>query len=347
MIRGDQLLVPGTELVRADTLAPHAPGSYEEAVDRALRRVLEPHSQNTQRTYRQAWRQWEEHCDERGFIPWPLEPKSLISYLDFRTDLAPNTVRTYYAALCARDLEVRMAFEENPLSVRTHPAVIRWFESWSRDHSREPRKQAPAATRNHLARILEAMQQRGRRASSLAHLPMYLRDRCILIFGLTGGFRGAELVALDLADVAVGERGVDVRVRRAKNNQHGEARYKCLHPQGQILRCPVDAWQSWLRVRGEAPGPAFHPIARSGALEQRRMSVETVRDMIRARAEAAGVRLSSHSLRAGFVTMSRQRGKPLDRIAAQAGMASLETARRYCRNMELWEDNPSAGLLDD
>lgn len=342
MIQGDQLLVPHTELV------PSSLQGFAEAVERAQRRILEPRAKNTQRVYRQAWHQWDTHCEALGREPWPLDPLQLTYWLDHRQDLAPNSVRTYLSALCARDLELRIGKEEHPLSVRTHPTVIRWLQGWGQENSREPRRQAAAMSRAQLVEILEAAQQRGRRSSSLAHLPRYTRDRCLLLFGMTGGFRGDELVRLDLADVTQGLRGLDIRVLRSKTRKGGRmAHFRGLYPQGQILRCPVDAWHQWLKMRGGWEGPAFVPIRRNGELEHTRLSVESIRDMVVARAAAAGVKLSSHSLRASFVTMARQKGKPLDRIAAQADMGSLETVRRYCRQIEIWEDNPSAGVLDD
>ena len=45
-----------------------------------------------------------------------------------------------------------------------------------------------------------------------------LRDRALLLVGFSGAFRRSELVALDVADVEVGEDGLTVTLRRSKND---------------------------------------------------------------------------------------------------------------------------------
>lgn len=332
-----QLIVPHTEL---------AHDRFAEAIDRAQRRVLEPRAPNTQRVYRQAWRAWDAHCAARGLAPWPLHPAALVSYLEARTDLAPNTVRLHLSALCARDVELRCAAEAHPISLRRHPVVTRWLQSWSREHPIEPQRQAPALSRAQIDALLVAARERGAHASRPAHAARYARDRALLLFGLVGGFRGAELAGLEHVDVQPYERGLSVRIRRSKTDQHGRSRIKVLLPQGTLLRCPIDAWAQWMRLRGEWPGPAFVAINRDGALERAPLSADAIRRMVAARAAAAGLVVSSHSMRASCVTLARQRGASLDRIADHVGHRSVDTTRRYCRQLDAFADNPSAGMLD-
>lgn len=47
-----------------------------------------------------------------------------------------------------------------------------------------------------------------------------LRDRALLLLGFAGAFRRSELVALDVADVALTERGLVVTVRRSKTERY-------------------------------------------------------------------------------------------------------------------------------
>ena len=48
------------------------------------------------------------------------------------------------------------------------------------------------------------------------------RDRALLLIGFGAALRRSELVALDVADVTVTERGLVVRVKRSKTDQEGE-----------------------------------------------------------------------------------------------------------------------------
>lgn len=340
----DQLIVPGAELALSDDAA------FAEACERAQRRVLEPHAPNTQRAYRRHWRAWQHHCAARSVPVVPVRAQYLISYLEALSETySPNSVRQALSALCTLDVETRLAMGEDlrhSVPLRAHPAVKRWLQSWARDNPRLPRNRAPAVTRSELERVLLAMQQRGRRASSHGHLERTMRDRCILLFGVVGCFRGDELAELDAGDVLQLERGLKVTLRKSKTDQQGAGFEKALMPQGSRLRCPVAAWIDWLSVRGVHEGPAFQAIDRRGELGAR-LSVDAIRDIVRTRCAAAGVKATSHSMRATFVTLGRERGKSLEALADQGGWRSLDTVRGYARQVDLFVQNPSAGLLDD
>ncbi len=335
-----QLIIPGAELGIVD-------GAFADACERAQRRILEPHAPNTQRAYRRAWRDWRHFCAQYEWDAVPIHPGRLVRYLEALDGMAPASVRQVFAALCALDQEARLAMgDADGPRLRAHPVVTRWLKSWARDHPRRPRRRAPALARSELERILVTMQQRGHRASSLGHLPRYARDRCLILFGIVGCFRGDELAELDAGDVLQMERGLKVTLRRSKTDQQGFGDDKALMPQGAVLRCPVAAWIDWLTLRGVHDGPAFCAIDRRGELGGR-LSVDAIRDIVRTRAAAAGVRASSHSMRATFVTLGRERGKSLEALADQGGWRSLDTVRRYARQVDMFVQNPSAGLLDD
>ena len=336
-----QQLIPHSECALVET--SHA---WTAAVERAQRRVLEPYAPSTQRAYRLAWRQWRAHCDALHVPALPIEPSHLVSYLESREDLSPNSVRLHLAALCTLDSEAQI--EHGGSSLRKHVIITRWLKAWSREHPRAPKKKAPAVQRSELDRLLQAVQERDPNGSRLAHAARAVRDRCLILFGIVGGFRGAELAGLELADVEQLERGLRVCVSRSKTDQAGVGHYRGLFPQGQRGRCPVAAWTDWLAVRGPSPGAAFVPIARTGELElELRLSTDAIRRMVRSRARSAGLRLSSHSMRASFITLAREKGRPLDQIAAHVGHRSLDTTRGYCRQVDLFDDNPTAGMLDD
>lgn len=338
-----QLVIPGT----AYPLVANHSRELQEAAQRALERVTNPDALNTRRTYESAWRAWLSHCSGLHVPAHPIEPSHLVVYLEHRTDLAPNSVRVHLAALCRLDQEMRISAEHpNPQSLREHMIVRRWLKGWGRDNPRAARKQAPALTRAEVSRILFVAQDRGRGQSGFGHVLRYARDRCILLFGVVGGFRGDELAQLDASDVCQGPRGLICRLKKSKTNQHGNVETKGLMPQGHVLRCPVDAWITWSNARGDWPGPLFVAIDRQGTLGSERLSTDAIYRLLVARARAAGIKMSAHSMRASMATLARSRGASLERIADQGGWKSLDTARGYCRQIDMFEDNASEGLLD-
>lgn len=348
-----QLPIPGS--ANPCPLVGNHSRAFVLAFEAAAKRVLDPHSDNTKRAYRQAWQQWVRHCDSIHVPALPIQPTHLVAYLEMRARsdeplprLAPNSVRLHLAALSTLDQAARTTpADPKPEGIRGTQVVTRWLKSWARDNPRAPKKKAPAMSRNELERILVQAQERTGRGSRPAHVARYTRDRCILLFGVTGAFRAAELAELELGDVSRTDRGLQVRLRKSKTDQHGESALKGLMPQGQILRCPVDAWNQWVGIRGDWPGPAFVAVNRDGTLEREALSEDAVRRMVALRARAAGVDLSSHSMRASFATLARERGKSIETIMGQAGWSNPKTAMGYFRQVDLFVDNPSAGLLDD
>lgn len=323
--------------------------AYAAAAERAGERVEKPHAKNTTKAYAQVWEQWEAHCEVLELQPRPVVPRQLVNYLELRSrELAPNSVRLHLAAISALDFRAR-AQEPNALPVTKHPDVAAWFTSWSRQHPRRPQKQAPSITVEQLEQVLRAAQNAGRRYTARgAHLAHFTRDRCFIVFGVTGGFRVSELCALDVSDVAVKPGGLDVLIRSSKQDQQGKGANTGLMPQGVKLRCPVDAWLAWLKIRGEAPGPAFQAIDRAGVLSGRRLTERAAFDLVRGRARAIpGLELvSTHSMRATLATLAHEKGKDPIAIANQGRWRSLETVRGYMRQVDLFRGNASAGLLD-
>lgn len=341
----EQLAIPGSE---SSDLTPREL-AYLEACELATRRALEPHSARTKAAYRHEWRRWARYCEEMGVprMP-PISPAHLTAYLEFLSrSLAPNTVRLALSALVSLDQAARMsAAHTDPHSLRKHPIVTRWLESWERDHPVAPRRRAPALSADELERILRAAAERPRNVSPAQHAAKYTRDRCVWLLGVTAALRVSELVALDAGDVQRAERGLRVLVRTSKTDQRGAGHLRGVSPQARLIVCPVEAFAQWSRLRGDAPGPLFVAITRSGELARERLTVRQVQAMIGERARAAGLSASAHSLRATFATLAAERRKAMHRIADQGAWKSLSVLRGYIRQGALFDDNPSAGLLE-
>ena len=95
------------------------------------------------------------------------------------------------------------------------------------------------------------------------------------------------------------------------------------------------ALQDWLSVRGSDIGALFVPINKSGRLTPRRMSAQAIYDLLKKRAEEAGVKdFSPHDMRRTFVGEMLERGVDIATVANIAGHSSVDTTRRYDRRPE-------------
>ena len=337
---GEQLALTGGVLTDA----------HRAAVERAIGYLAQTLSAHTHRAYAQAWAGWLAHCASRCIQPVPVRGTELVVYLSGLTmaGRAPSGVRLALSAIASIDQRARTsAHETSPSSVRSERIVRDWYRGWSRTNPRQPRTQARHVSTSELDRILRAAQEPARNLSPAQHVACYVRDRAMLLVGIAAALRVSELVALDVGDVAHTDRGLSVHVRGSKTNAEGRPDYRGILPQGHLLRCPVDAWLTWRRMRGEAPGAAFVALARDGSLAEARLSESAARRLLMKRAKAAGIDTSSHFMRATFATLAVEQGKPIHDVAKQGGWASLTTLAPYVRQGELFERSPTAGLLDD
>jgi integrase len=135
----------------------------------------------------------------------------------------------------------------------------------------------------------------------------------------TGG-RRSEVVALDLRDWDAAD---GIRLTGKGN---------------KVRRVPIAHWagcylNSWLRVRGNQPGPLFTRVAKAGRVTQLRISGQSVADILATRTRDVGGRaLSPHDLRRTLI--STMLDDPLtDLVIVQriAGHASPATTARYDR----------------
>lgn len=173
---------------------------------------------------------------------------------------------------------------------------------------------------------------RDRRSASAA------RDAALLALLYGSGLRRAEVVALDLEDYdrrAVGGSGA-LTVRGKGNKQ----RLAYLAAGAQA------ALDDWLELRGDAPGPLFWPIHRSGRLgPPRRLSAQAVLYLVRRRADSADVSsFSPHDLRRSFISDLLDSGVDLSTVQQLAGHSQVQTTARYDRRGEVTKQRAATVL---
>jgi integrase len=83
-----------------------------------------------------------------------------------------------------------------------------------------------------------------------------VRDRALILLGSAGGFRRAELVALDADDLGFNRDGLTVTLRRSKTDHGGRSARR--HSYGSNPdTCPVRVLQSRLEQAVITQGPVF------------------------------------------------------------------------------------------
>jgi len=173
-----------------------------------------------------------------------------------------------------------------------------------------------------------------------------IRDRALLLIGFAGGFRGSELVGLDVEDVEWSDEGVRLLIRRSKTDQESAGQFVAI-ARGTTLFCPVAALAEWLRASGITSGPLFRPVNCYGHLGPGRLGDRNVALIVKRYANAAGLdpaQYAGHSLRAGLVTQAAINGVPERAIMRQTRHQSSAMLGRYIRDANLFRDNASGRL---
>lgn len=354
MKRGRQIAIPGTL-----DLTVSASAEDERlllAMTQAAANREQPfgdESSNTYIAYQRAWVQWCRWCHRVGArAKPPINEDDLTDHLQWLTveGNAPNTVRLALSALCSIDAFMRATPQEkNPESLRKTRTVRTWLKNWSKQNAKKPQRKAPSITKGELRKVLDlAAQGPGARQAKRAYVARYARDKALLLLGVYGAFRVSELVGLELEHVRSSERGLTITIGSAKTDQAGEGEEVGILPQGEYAVCPVQAFRAWLAVRGDHPGPLFVEIERSGLMGTKALTTRSGNRIVQRLAERADLELvTSHSMRATFVTLAVKKKIPLPLIAEHTRHKSLDTLRGYVRQATLLDDdNPTAGLLE-
>lgn len=316
------MIEQGIVVADGGTLAPIDTARTRAYIDAAT-------APNTRRAYRSDWEHFTGWCMMYGLPSLPATPETVTLYLGALAGVAK--VSTVQRRLTAIAKAHRAAGCETPTKSEAVHLTMRGIR---RTHGVAPDQKAPAVLAD-----LRAM---------LAVLPNNLigaRDRAILLLGFAGAFRRSELVALDVTDLAFGERGLTVTLRRSKGDQEGEGAKKGIPFGRHALTCPVTAVGDWADMSQISDGALFRPINRHGQIGKDRLGDKAVALVVKRAAQAAGLdstKYAGHSLRAGLATSAAAAGAQERDIMRQTGHRSVQMLRRYIRDGELFHDNAAA-----
>lgn len=300
-----------------------------EKANRIFARASYAH--NTKRGYASDWNDFLSWCRELHRNPLPADASTVALYI---TELT-NTLKV--SSLRRRIIAIKKAHEIAELKSPTTDERIRQLlrgiirtKGIAQDH-------AVPTLLKHIQMVVAALP---------ANIKG-IRDRAILLIGFAGGLRRSELVGLNVEDLALGEEGIAVHVRKGSKDLLQEERIVGITFGLNPETCPIKALEEWLKVSGDISGRLFAPINRWGKISKDRLTDQSIRLIVKEALKRAGIAesgFSGHSLRAGFATVAAMNGASEREIQRSTGHISLDVLRRYIRDGDLFRLNASRKL---
>lgn len=316
-------LIPAAADALPAVLAP----SLEAAAD-YLRASSSP---ATVRAYATDWQRFASWCADKGQESAPASPAIVALFLsdEARAGRKASTITRRAAAIAFRHRALSLP---SPIDA---PAVKKVLAGIRRTHGTNPRRVSPV-TAERLAVMLEG-------CGDDLH---GLRNRAMLTVGFGAALRRSELAALRVEDVEEVPEGLRVRLPRSKTDQEGAGQEVAVLD-GPRLRVKA-ALAAWKAAAGITTGYLFRGIDRGGRVSPEPLTTRTVANVVKERAEAAGLdpsQFSGHSLRAGFLTSAAAHGAGLFAMLAVSRHRSIETVRGYVRRAEAFKDHAGSAFM--
>jgi integrase len=371
----EEQMVTDVLLSRVDVTA-----RLEQLVDGLAALVQAATSPQTRRAYESDFAHFAAWTAAHGLTNLPAPPQTVALYIAAQQDqLRPASLVRRLSAIAVRHRE---AGYPPPTA---HELVRRAVAGLRRRHNVRPAAKAALVTAQ-LSIICTELHRQTRpptvdrlsprqalrsRKVAAARALRARRDRAVLLVGYAAALRRSELVALNVGDLTVDDRGLRVFIRRSKTDQEGLGDYIGVahgHPPHTCgVTCPIRAWQEWRDAMATATGvpdhvpgdsPAFRPITRHGTLgtptdrdvnarlagQSIALIVKTAVGLLDDEHRYPAADYAGHSLRAGFATQAAAAGVPLDRIMRQTRHQSVAIALRYIRHADVWTNNASSSL---
>jgi integrase len=326
----------------------------------AVEYALASKAPNTLRAYDADWRHFAAWCARRGDAPLPAAPVTVAAYLAAHAR-GSGGVRKLRLATLQRRLAAIGAYHtasRHPNPVKA-PEVQATWHGIRREHDWAQDRAAPAVTEV-LRRLL---------ATCDPQRYIGLRDRAMLLLGFAALLRRSDLVALDVADIALVRDGLEVHVRRPRSrggrDRDADDDVRAIPYGRNAETCPVRAWLAWREAAGLSEGPAFRPVHprlritapgdAGPAAARRRVAIQAaprltdlaVYRAVQSAARRAGLaapgKYRGHSLRAGAAVQAAPVASDAE-LAAAGGWSTIAAVRRYTAGSRIW-DNPVAGRL--
>ena len=266
-------------------------------------------SPNTRRAYLADWERFSIWCTghQKDYLP-----ASAVTIADYVRELGTShRLTTIHRNLAAITAAYRRYFPEAEPCPTKSKLVWRELDEIAFVKGELPEHRKPLGAKK-IAELISAWE------------PVTLidiRDKAILLFGYAGAFKRGELASLTLSQLTFDEDGVAATMQKIAADGHNPA------------TCPVTALQDWLEAACVTEGPVFRAINRHGQIAPDAITPQSLSLVVKRLAEIFGIpvtELSSHSLRAGFITDMYAAGVKRKDIM-------LQTGHKWADNMEQYE----------
>lgn len=282
-------------------------------------------SDNTRQSYRSAVRHFE--VEWGGFLPSTAD--AISRYLaSYAKSLAINTLRQRLAALSQWHID--QGFPDPTKS----PIVRKTFRGIQRLHPTQEKRAKPLQL-DQLEQIttwLDGEIATADATNDPVALLRHTRDKAIVLLGFWRGFRGDELVRLEVQYVtAVSDEGITCYLPQTKSDRQFKG--STFKTPALSRLCPVSAYQTWIDLSGLESGTVFRSINRWGKINANGLNPASIIPLLRSLFGRAGLldadEYSAHSLRRGFANWATSNGWDIKTLMEYVGWKNIQSAMRY------------------
>ncbi|MEO6892835.1 MAG: tyrosine-type recombinase/integrase [Ktedonobacteraceae bacterium] len=150
------------------------------------------------------------------------------------------------------------------------------------------------------------------------------RDYALLMLLLRTGIRRAEVVALTIGDLVM-EQGYHVAIiRHGKGNKRGLAKLPV-----EVRQTIDDYLEAAGRVYAAPDAPLFVSFRKGDRPQERPLHPNQVERLVKQHAQAVGIAMAPHGMRASFITLAFEGGADLALVQDGARHKDPRTTRRY------------------
>lgn len=155
------------------------------------------------------------------------------------------------------------------------------------------------------------------------------RDYALLMLLLRTGIRRAEVVGLTIGDLGM-EQGYHVAIiQHGKGNKRGLAKLPV-----EVRQALDDYLEAAGRVCAAPEAPLFISFRKGDHPQERPLHPNQVERIVKQRAQAVGIMMSPHGMRASFITLAFEGGADLALVQDGARHKDPRTTRRYQKRRE-------------
>jgi integrase len=292
---------------------------------------------NTTRSYASDWKTWTAFCTTLQIPPTAATRGTLRAFVDFLWNREKRAYSTVDRKLAGVTVTLRQQYGVviDPEATKSARELLKDYRKKA-EEAEEPERGRGKAPAMRLATL--------RLIVSKCDTDLFgLRDRAMLLLGFAIAARRAELAGLRLRNIRDDANGLLVDVRVSKTEPRTVAVPYGRHEE----TCPVRAWQAW-REAAQIADPdrhAFRRIHHTGAVQPQGLTPQRAGDLITAAGLRAGVEhlFTGHSVRSGFATEARRKGKDRKAIAAVTGHADgSKVLDGYMQIVDQWDEKDNA-----